>query len=35
LTRSIEQGRQELAGLTREWEETAKVIEEQGSEVGE
>ena len=35
LTRSIEQGRQELAGLTREWEKTAKVIEEQGSEVGE
>ena len=29
LTRSIEQGRQELAGLMREWEETAKVVEEQ------
>jgi len=35
LTRSIERGRQELAGLTREWEQTAKVIEEQESEAGE
>jgi ATP-binding cassette subfamily F protein 3 len=35
LTKSIEQGRQELAGLTREWEETAKVVEEQESEAGE
>jgi ATP-binding cassette subfamily F protein 3 len=35
LTRSIEQGRQELAGLMREWEATAKVIEEQESGVGE
>jgi len=29
LTKSIEQGRRELAGLTREWEETAKIVAEQ------
>jgi len=29
LTKSIEQRRRELAGLTREWEETAKVVAEQ------
>jgi ATP-binding cassette subfamily F protein 3 len=33
LTKSIEQGRQELAGLMCEWEETAKVVEEQEADV--
>jgi len=33
LTRSIEHGRQELASLMREWEETAKVVEEQEADV--
>jgi hypothetical protein len=29
LARSIEQGRQEIARVMREWEDTAKVVEEQ------
>jgi len=35
LARSIEQGREEVARLTREWEDTAKVVEEQEAEVSE
>ena len=35
LAKSIEQGRVEVARLMREWEDTAKVIEEQEAEVGE
>ena len=31
----IEQGREEVAGLMREWEDTAKVVEEQEAEVRE
>ena len=33
LTKSIEQGRQQLAGLMREWEETAKVVADQEADV--
>jgi hypothetical protein len=29
LAKLIEQGREEIARLTREWEETAKAVEEQ------
>jgi ATP-binding cassette subfamily F protein 3 len=35
LTRMIEQGREEIARLMREWEETTKVVEEQEAEVRE
>jgi ATP-binding cassette subfamily F protein 3 len=35
LAKSIEQGRQEIARVMREWEETAKVVEEQEAEVRE
>jgi predicted RNase H-like nuclease (RuvC/YqgF family) len=35
LARSIEQGRQEIARVMREWEDTAKVVEEQQAEVRE
>jgi ATP-binding cassette subfamily F protein 3 len=35
LAKSIEQGREEVARLMREWEDTAKVVEEQEAEVGE
>jgi ATP-binding cassette subfamily F protein 3 len=35
LARSIEQGRQEIARVMREWEDTAKVVEEQEAEVRE
>ena len=34
LARLIEQGRDEIARLMREWEETAKVVEEQGEGLG-
>ncbi len=34
LAHLIEQGREEIAGLMREWEETAKVVEEQDAEAG-
>ena len=35
LAKSIEQGREEVARLMREWEDTAKVVEEQEAEVRE
>jgi ATP-binding cassette subfamily F protein 3 len=35
LAKSIEQGREEIARVMREWEETAKVVEEQEAEVRE
>ncbi|MGB9485415.1 MAG: ATP-binding cassette domain-containing protein [Terriglobia bacterium] len=35
LAKSIEQGRQEIARVMREWEDTAKVVEEQEAEVRE
>jgi archaellum component FlaC len=35
LTKLIEQGREEVARLMREWEDTAKVVEEQEAEVRE
>jgi predicted RNase H-like nuclease (RuvC/YqgF family) len=35
LAKSIEQGSQEIARVMREWEETAKVVEEQEVEVRE
>ncbi len=34
LAKLIEQGREEIAGLMREWEETSKVVEEQEGESG-
>jgi DNA-binding PadR family transcriptional regulator len=35
LAKLIEQGRQEIARVMREWEDTAKVVEEQQAEVRE
>jgi DNA-binding PadR family transcriptional regulator len=35
LARLIEEGREEVARLMREWEDTAKVVEEQEGEVRE